>query len=167
MSIPINQLMRRFKTLADTDPRINAFGVGPLYDLVEDIKYYPYLFIINDIPHNVPFYDVNKYRAVEYNFILRVGDKVNNQINAYGAIGENSNNGLDISSDTFTILLDMINAISEDSLGLFSDVTMIGDISIEPFFHEDTGDVNGHEAQITLRTKITDPCLSPITDDLS
>ena len=167
MSIPINELMKRFNQLANTDPRINEFGVGPLYGILEDIKYYPYLWIKNDIPHDVLYYDVNKYRAVEYNFVLRVGDKVNNQINAYNAIGENSNNGLDISSDTFTILLDMINVISEDSLGLFSDVTLVNDISVEPFFHEDTGDVNGHEALITLRTKITDPCLNPLTDDLT
>jgi hypothetical protein len=164
MSIPINELMRRFKTLSDTDPRVNAFGVGPLYGILEDIKYYPYLWIQNDISHNLPYLEVSKYRAVEYNFILRVGDKVNNQINSYGAMGENSNNGLDISSDTFTILLDMINAISEDSLGLFSDLSLIGDINIEPFFHEDSGDVNGHEAQLTFRTRITNPCLSPITD---
>lgn len=164
MSIPINELMRRFKILSDNDPRINAFGVGPLYDILEDIKYYCYLWIKNDIPHDVVFTDGNKYRAVEYNFIIRVGDKINNQKNIYGAIGENSNNGIDASSDTFTILLDLINVISEDSLGLFSDVSLVNSISVEPFFHEDTGDVNGHEAQITLRTKITNPCDNPITD---
>jgi hypothetical protein len=136
-----------------------------LYDLQDDIKYYPYLWTINDISHNVIYTEINKYRAVEYNFILRVGDKVNDQINVYGAYGENSNNGLDISSDTFTILLDIINAISEDSLGLFSDVSLINDIDVEPFFHEESGDVNGHQALITLRTKIENPCISPLTDN--
>ena len=162
--ITINNLMTRFNQIANIDGRINAFGTGPLYDLVDDIRYYPYLFIINDINHAVVFTEVNKYRSVEYNFILRVGDKVNDQINVYNAIGENSNNGLDISSDTFTILLDIINAISEDSLGLFSDVSLINDIEIEPFFHEDNGDVNGHQAQLTFRTKIENPCISPLTD---
>lgn len=164
MSIPIKDIVGRFNEISNLDGRINAFGCGPVYDLLEDIKYYPYLWVVNDIPHTVRFDSVNKYRAVEYNFVLRVGDKVNNQINAYNSIGENSNNGLDASSDTFTILLDIINAISEDSLSLFSDVTLIEDISIEPFFHEDTGDVNGHEAVIILRTKITNPCSSPLTD---
>jgi len=166
MAITIANLVNRFNQLANADPRVNAFGSGPLYDIIDDIKYYPYLWIQNDVSHNIRFTDINKYRALEYNFILRVGDKVNNQENVYMAYGENSNNGLDISSDTFTILVDMVNAISEDSLGLFSDVTLIDDISVEPFFHEDTGDVNGHMAQIVLRAKITDPCLSPITDDL-
>jgi hypothetical protein len=113
----------------------------------------------------VVYTEINKYRAVEYNFILRVGDKVNDQKNVYMAYGENSNNGLDISSDTFTILLDIINAISEDSLGLFSDVSLINDIDVEPFFHEESGDVNGHQALITLRTKIENPCISPLTDN--
>ena len=60
----------------------------------------------------------------------------------------------------------MINAISEDSLGLFSGLALLDDIEIEPFFHEDTGDVNGHMAQIRLRTPLENPCISPITDDL-
>ena len=165
MATTINSLINRFNQIATLDPRVNAFGAGPLYDLQDDIKYYPYLWVINDISHNVIYTEINKYRAVEYNFILRVGDKVNDQKNVYMAYGENSNNGLDISSDTFTILLDIINAISEDSLGLFSDVSLINDIDVEPFFHEESGDVNGHQALITLRTKIENPCISPLTDN--
>jgi hypothetical protein len=158
-------MINRFNQIATLDPRVNAFGAGPLYNLQDDIKYYPYLWVINDISHNVIYTEINKYRAVEYNFILRVGDKVNDQKNVYMAYGENSNNGLDISSDTFTILLDIINAISENTLGLFHDVSLINDIDIEPFFHEESGDVNGHQALITLRTKIENPCISPLTDN--
>lgn len=166
MAVTIAYIVSRFKQLADADPRINAFGAGPLYDIIDDIKYYPYLWIQNDVSHRVNYTEINKYRAIEYSFILRVGDKVNNQPNVYGAYGENSNNGLDISSDTFTILVDMINAISENSLSLFGDFTMLDDIEIEPFFHEDTGDVNGHMAQIRLRAPLENPCISPLTDDL-
>ncbi len=165
MAITITSLINRFKEISNADPRLNAFGAGPLYDLQDDIKYYPYLWVVNDISHNVIYTEINKYRAVEYNFVLRIGDKVNDQANVYEAYGENSNNGLDISSDTFTILLDIINAISEDSLGMFSDMTLINDIDIEPFFHEESGDVNGHQALITLRTKIENPCISPLTDN--
>ena len=166
MAITIANIVSRFKALADADPRCNAFGAGPLYDIIDDIKYYPYLWIQNDVLHRINYTDINKYRAIEYSFILRVGDKVNDQPNVYQAYGENSNNGLDISSDTFTILVDMINAISENSLGLFGDFTMLDDVEVEPFFHEDTGDVNGHMAQIRLRAPLENPCISPITDDL-
>jgi len=164
MAITIANLISRFKKLADADPRCNAFGSGPQYDIIDDIKYYPYLWIINDLNHSVRYTQDNRYKAIEYNFIIRVGDKVNNQQNVYRAYGENSNNGLDISSDTFTILVDVINAISENSIGLFGDVAMIDDIDVEPFFHEDTGDVNGHQATITLRVPIDNACSSPITD---
>ena len=162
--ITLNQLMNAFKQIADTDPRINAFGTGQRYDILTDIEWYPYMWIISDLPHDILYTDANKYRAIEFNFTIRIGDKNNNQINAYGAVGLNSNNGQDITSDTFTILSDVINCISEDSLGLFSGVSLIGDISAQPFYNEDSGDVNGFEADITLRVRNENPCVSPITD---
>ena len=58
----------------------------------------------------------------------------------------------------------MINVISEDSLGLFTGLSLLDDIEIEPFFHEDTGDVNGHQATIRLKAPLENPCISPITD---
>jgi len=161
--ITINQMMNKFKFIADSDPRINAFGTGQRYDILTDIKYYPYFWIVSDLAHDLPYSDVNKYRAVEYNFVLRVADKNNNQINAYHAVGLNSNNGQDVLSDCFTIITDIINCISEDSLGTFSSIGLIDDISVEPFYNEDSGDVNGFEAQITLRVKNENPCISPIT----
>lgn len=162
--ITLNQLMNAFKQIAATDPRINAFGTGQRYDILTDIEWYPYMWIVSDLPHDILYTDANKYRAIEFNFTIRIGDKNNNQINAYGAVGLNSNNGQDITSDTFTILSDVINCISEDSLGLFSGVSLIGDISAQPFYNEDSGDVNGFEADITLRVRNENPCVSPITD---
>jgi len=159
----INDLMTKFKTISTTDPRINAFGTGQRYDILTDITYYPYLWIVSDLGHDLIYTEVNKYRAVEYNFVLRVADKNNNQINSYVAVGLNSNNGQDILSDCFTIITDIINCISEDSLNLFDDISLVGDITLEPFYNEDSGDVNGFEAAITLRVKNENPCISPIT----
>lgn len=161
--VTINQLMAKFKTIADTDPRVNAFGTGQRYDILTDIKYYPYFWVVSDIPHDI-LYAEHGYRAIEYNFVLRVADKNNNQINQYDAIGLNSNNGQEIISDTFLILTDIINCIAEDSLSIFSDIQLVGDISAEPFYNEDSGDVNGFEAAITMRIKNDNPCISPITD---
>jgi len=159
----INDLMTKFKTISTTDPRINAFGTGQRYDILTDITYYPYLWIVSDLGHDLIYTEVNKYRAVEYNFVLRVADKNNNQINSYVAVGLNSNNGQDILSDCFTIITDIINCISEDSLNLFDDISLVGDITLEPFYNEDSGDVNGFEAAITLRVKNDNPCISPLT----
>jgi len=166
MVISIMELMRRFKLTADAHPMINAFGTGPRYEILEDIKYYPYVWIIMDNEHRFEYSEGNGYRAIEYSFILRVGDKNNNQINKWKAIGLNSNNGQEITSDTFTYMIDILNAIAEDSVSLWGDIDLINDIDIIPFFNEDTGDVNGHEAQITLRVKNENPCISPITDGI-
>jgi hypothetical protein len=115
--VTIKSIINALNEIQKIDPRLNSFGSGPLYDLEHDMRYYPYLFVINDLEHDVLYTDNNKYRSIEYNFILRVGDKVNNQKNVYQAYGDNSNNGLEILSDTFEILIDVINAISENSLG--------------------------------------------------
>jgi hypothetical protein len=64
--------MSRFKTIAETDPRLNAFGTGQRYDILTDIKYYPYLWIVSDISHDILYTEVNKYRAIEFNFVLRL-----------------------------------------------------------------------------------------------
>ena len=164
MTLSIRELVFRFKKIADEHPQINAFSAGPLYHLLEDIKYYPYLFVINDIPHEMTFSENNGYRSIEYSFILRVGDRVNNNVKSYEKTGGIlSNNELDINSDTFSMLVDILNAISEDSLGLFSDLRLVDSIDIEPFFNEDSGDVNGHQATIKLRVKVESPCISPLT----
>lgn len=165
MAISIHDLIFRFKKIANNEPRVNAFGAGPRYDIQDDVKYYPYLWIVNDLSHSMPYTDDNGYRVIEYNFVLRVGDKVNNQSGYLNQMGIPSNNGLDIHSDTFTIMVDIINAISNDSIGLFPDVILIDDINIEPFFNEDNGDVNGYEAEITLRVKNSGVCHSPLTDN--
>lgn len=162
--ITIRQVMDKFRQVADADPRINAFGTGLRYDILTDIKYYPYVWIVPELSHDILDSEMNGYRSIEYNFVIRIGDKNNNQINAYNAVGLNSNNGQDIHSDCFTILSDIINCISEDSLGIFGEIQLVGDISAEPFFNEDSGDVNGFEAEITLRIKNDNPCISPITD---
>ena len=163
MALTINNIVARFNQIADNHPNINAFGVGPRYDIQDDVKYYSYLWIVNDISQSMPYTDENGFRVIEYNFILRVGDKVNNQSGYENQMGIPTNNGIDTHSDTFTIIVDIINAISNDSLNIFGDVNMVNDVNIEPFFNEDNGDVNGHEAEITLRVKNSGVCLTPLT----
>lgn len=161
----INTIIGKFGQIAVGHPNINSFGYGPIYDLDGYEMTYPYLWIRNDNSHTLIYSEDNKYQAIEFQFVLRVGDKVNNQPNVFKANGENSNNGLDIVSDTFRTLLDILNSMMMNTLGLFPDLEPVGDIDIQPFFHEDTGDVNGHEATITLRIKNDGKCFSPLTDN--
>ena len=162
--ITIKNIIDKFQQIQQADARLHAFvPCGTQADLLQDIKYYPYFAVILEPSHDILFTEVNGYRTIEYNFILRVADKNNQQKNVYVANGLNSSNGLDIISETFVILTDIINCISEDSLLLFTDMTLVNDIEAEPFYNEDTGDCNGFEARITLRVKNDNPCVSPIT----
>lgn len=164
-SLNITTIINKFQQIANLHPNINSFGFGPLYDLDGyPSMEYPYLWVRNDNSHSLIYSEDNKFQAIEFQFILRVGDKVNDQPNIFKANGENSNNGLGIINDTFRILLDILNSIMMNTLSLFGDLELINDVDIEPFFHEDTGDVNGHQATITLRIKNDNKCISPLVD---
>jgi hypothetical protein len=164
MAVSINVLMNKLYKIANQHPQLEGFGFGPLYDLSSADIQYPYMWILNDDSHTIGYGDSNKYSSVEYNFEIRIGDKVNDQPNVYSAIGSNSNNSLEVISDTFQILLDVINAVSNNSTNDFLNIGMVDDISVQPFFHEDAGNVNGHSALITLRVINDNVCISPITN---
>jgi hypothetical protein len=161
--INIRDIIDNFETLYENHPNINSFGYGQQYDINGFRFNYPYMWIINDVPHTLIYSEDNKYQSIEYNFVIRIGDKLNDQINVLNSNGQSSNNGMDIISDTFRIMLDILNSIMMNSSGLFSELDLVNDIDIEPFFNEDTGDVNGHEATITLRVKNDFKCQSPLT----
>lgn len=162
-TVKINELVKRFKTLTDLHPNIHSFGCGQLDDLQQDTLYYPYVWLLTDDSHTINYSDDNGYRAIEFTFVLRIGDKKNLQTGYEDMYGIAKDNQLDIISNTFQYVLDFINTISEDSLSLFSDVNMIDDITVEPFYNEDDGDVCGNQATITLKTKNDKVCINPIT----
>ena len=164
MAISVNQIIDKCLQMATTHPQVNGFGYGPVYDIVGQEINYPYLWVVNDDSHTLVYSENNyQYNTMDYTFVLRVADKVNDQPNVYDANGENSNNGLEVVSDTAQILTDFINSINQDSLNIFNDIEILDDVDIEPFFHEDSGDVNGHQATITLRVKNDAVCITPLT----
>ena len=150
----LNKLIRSIKTLGESHPSIHQFGVGNRYDLFGYDGKAPYLWVINDESHNLIWSEDNHaFNQIEYALTLRVGDYVNNQLNVYEDLGENSNNELDVSSDTAWILTDIINIMSYS----LEDYVIEGDITINPFFREEQSDMSGHEATITFRSKVN-PC---------
>jgi hypothetical protein len=150
--------------MATSHPQVNGFGYGPLYDIVGQEINYPYLWVLNEDSHTLVYSENNiQYNSLDYTFVLRVADKVNDQPNVYNANGENSNNGLEVVSDTAQILTDLINSMAQDSLNIFNEIEILEDVDIEPFFHEDSGDVNGHQATITLRVPNDNQCITPLT----
>lgn len=162
-AIRIDSIIRKLKNLKDLHPNLNSFGVGTTSDIQGQIDNYPYLFVIMNNTHSMLEVD-NTYSVVEYTFTLRIGDKVNDQTGYDHEVGIGSYNGLDIISDTFNTLLDIINTIKNNINGEFSDVVLSDDIQIESFFDEDDNIVNGNEAVITLRVLNDDTCINPMFD---
>lgn len=165
-TIRISSLLRSFKELADAHPNINAFGAGADYDIAQNIKYYPYLYINVDEPSLLQYDEVNKYRAIELAFRFRVGDKVNDQRGSLGNFGIGEDNSLDILTTSLNTLLDFINTISENIGGKFNDISLVDDITLEPFFNEDVDNVIGYEAVLVFRAKNDKACINPMVQNL-
>lgn len=162
--LKIKDVINKFKTIADIHPNINYFGVGSISGLTDDILYYPYLWLDTTLSHTINYVEDNGYKSIELEFVLRVGDKVNDNQLVGDIRGLGTTNEIDIISDTFSIILDIINTISEDSLGLFQEVILIDNVSVEPFYNEDAGDVTGNQATIILKIKNDKICLTPLND---
>tara|TARA_R110000851_G_scaffold74070_3_gene163509 strand:- start:15 stop:503 length:489 start_codon:yes stop_codon:yes gene_type:complete len=160
--IKIRDLIEKFKECANQHPNINYFGVGSMMELTDNIQSYPYLWIVPTYTHTIEYTEDSRYRGIEFQFALRVGDKINDGEGYKDVRGLGTNNSIDVMSDTFNIILDLINAISENTLDLFGDVKMVDDVTIEPFFNEDTGDVSGNMAVISLRIPNYKVCLTPM-----
>lgn len=139
--IAIKDFIKLFKEIQVNDPRINSFGAGPLYDIQDQVKYYPYLWIDTTLSHNLDS------SFIEYTFRLRVGDKVNNQKLTNEDMGIFPTNTIDIISNTFIILSDVLFELRNYS----NEYQLNEDITIDPFYDEDSHIVSGNEAEITLR----------------
>lgn len=159
MTVKINEIVREFKKLADLHPNIHTFGAGEIDDIQQDMKYYPYMWLVTDNSHTLEYTEDNGYRSVEFTFSLRIGDKRNNQTGYEGILGIGEDNQLDIISNTFQYQLDVFNTIRGQA-DVLPEVELVGDISIEPFYNEDDGDVCGNIATFTLRVKNDEVCIT-------
>lgn len=159
----INAIVRKLKELSDLHPRINSFGCGQLDDLQQDVENYPYMWLLMDEEHSIGYTEDNGYRSIEFTFVLRIGDKKNDQTGYIGIEGIGQDNQLDIISNTFQYCLDVINTLSEDTLGFTPDIKLVDDVTVNPFFNEDNGDVCGNEATFTIRLKNDKVCINALT----
>lgn len=160
MRTNINTVVKKFKELSDLHPNINSFGFGELDDLVQDVQFYPYCWILGDLTHRIGYTDDNKYNSIEYAFTIRIGDKVNMQTGYEGIAGAGKDNTLDIISNTFNYVLDFVNSISENSLNMFDNIRTIDDVIVEPFYNQDNGNVCGCQADIILRVANDNKCIT-------
>lgn len=159
--ITYKSIVSSLESLALSHPKINDFGFGSTADIAAYKIEYPLFWVIPE-SNFFEYSPDNKYQAIEFQFTLRVTDKVTWGDNPEEEKAEQSNNGLDVLSDTFQILREILNTIMMNSNGGFNEVEIVGQISLEPLLHEDTADVNGFETTITLRTKNDYKCETTI-----
>jgi hypothetical protein len=104
------------------------------------------------------------FSYVDFELTLIVADKVNNTLNDADELGEESNNGTEVSSDTLQIINDIIAEMSQAPYYVTNSIKLQGDVVTNPVFDEDDGRVNGWTADLTLRMPFhLTSCGSPMT----
>ena len=149
----INQIVDLFRSISDRHLILQDFGNGPSYHIDGHTLDYPYLWTIIEDSTTVIKSD-NGFKEIEFAITLRVADLINNVIDDTN-LGEESFNGLDTTSDTQQIILDIIAEFSQDPYYRNNRVSIAGDVSITPFFDEMDGKENGWEASLEIRMPYT------------
>lgn len=147
----LKNLILRIHNLADIHPSLNYFGFGEEYDLNSNKMEYPYLWVSEE-PHTMLYSENNAYNQIEYNLTLRVGDLFNTQ---------GKSNEIDLINDTAWILSDVVAIIANNTNSDFGDYKIEGDLTIVPFYRNESADVTGHEVTLSFKT-LFKPCISPI-----
>lgn len=163
----IIQIVDIFRDLSDYHKQINDFGYGPEYEISRRRNMnYPFMWISFDNSTNIEK-TPNGYSIVDYNITVRVFDKLNNgladDINIDEDMGEESNNGLELTSDCSSILMDIIQLLSSHPMYNKMGLSLENDISISYEYDSyDDGD-NGAVADLTIRTMYDGSwCIAPV-----
>lgn len=160
----LNELVTIFKGIAVRHDQINDFGFGPTSDIGQSREMiYPYLWVtISDTlldNTNGGFSSINK--TIEF----IVADKIMDIENSNNELGEESHNGLEVSSDTEQIIWDILSEITNARFYSENDITITSSSTITPRMDRDDDKVNGHSCSIDVRMpwKLT-YCGTPFSD---
>jgi len=145
------QLVDLFKDIADRHMQINDFGFGTTDEIGESRRMlYPYLWI-TVVDDSTLVFGSGGISHIDFSLTLIVADKVNNQTNNGNQLGEESNNGLEVSSDTQQMIYDIMAELSTHPGYDDMNIKVTNDITLSPAWDEDDGRVNGWTATLDLR----------------
>ena len=157
MNVTINKLVDVFRDIASRHLQVNDFGVGMIADISKSRNMnYPFLWLgfragtlVNE-------------RTTTFNITLLIADKLSDPKNSN--LGEESDNGLEILSDTMTIIQDVLLEIRANSYYRNNNIVIDGIPLINPTFDDFDGRVNGWFVQtsITIPNRVKS-CEIPIT----
>jgi len=145
----INQLVKIIEDISVRHKQINSFGYGSTHEIgtVKEMVY-PYLWCTLQSGGTVTTNDRNNLTEINLEFTLIVAD-ILSDVNSTER-GQKSTNGLEISSDTNQILLDIISEINGHPYYTQNRISIKNDVSIDPTFDERDDNVNAWLANITI-----------------
>ena len=162
----IRDLVQLITDLGHKHPEVNYVGVGQIAPN-EEINSYPYLWVGVENTHTL----VEGFSKIAYTFTLRVGDLVNdneaivkNKVNNPVIRGIGIDNGLDVHSDTFRILLDIVIMLKSNLTTDLKSIMVNEEVEFTPFFEAELGGTNGFEALVTIEVPLYRQCNTPLTD---
>lgn len=134
------------KEYAELHPQINDFGYGNINDISKDSAMkYPYLWISENNTSTIEVVNRNVMPQVTFSFNL--ADKINETETSNGDRSEMGFNGLDVTSNLLSILLDFVGKLVDDNTINYE---IVG-ISHYPAYDIKEDGVNVRVADITIR----------------
>ncbi len=143
----IGKLMRDFQLANDM---LNDFGIGNTFDIGTSRQMkFPYMWVT---PQPSSVINLNRTTLPIFNFSIIFADQLNDSPNVLDRNGEESNNGLEILSDTFQYAQDFITYVLTNwsQYGLLIDDETI---SISPTYDATDDKVNGWVLDIQFKAK--------------
>jgi len=138
--ITINELIGYFRDFVDAHGQLIDVGYGPTSEIgVSRNMNFPYLWISHQSDSYINVQ--NKTAIPELKFLLLFMDQVNIQQNVDNVNGEESDNGLEVISDTFQMLQDCISYI-ETNWGQYG-IKISESVRVFPAFDETQDNVHG------------------------
>lgn len=141
-TITINRILAIFRDLSIRHEMINDFGFGQTADIgASRPMLFPYLWVEPTTTRITQGSTANKYQELNYSFNLYLMDKIQ----------KGDDNFEDTLSDTNYILATIVREMSQHPYYVDMSVSLNGDVIFEPAIEAYDDNVNGWQAQFTLK----------------
>tara|TARA_R110000803_G_scaffold80887_2_gene146732 strand:+ start:762 stop:1247 length:486 start_codon:yes stop_codon:yes gene_type:complete len=156
--ISLNQLVKLMRDFSNANLFLNDFGFGNTSEIGTSRQMeFPYMWVT---PQPSTINNLNKVTTPNYNFTIIFADRINDEINVGDNNGEESNNGLEVLSDTFQIAQDFLTYVNAN-WGQYGILFNLEDVTISPTIDGTDDKINGWAMDIIIKTKFVN-CVLPI-----
>ena len=157
--VSLNQLVTWFEAFADNHYFLKDFGFGEPYDIGTTRQMqFPYMWLTLDDTSVIATGTNVKSAIPDFSFRVFFMDKINIQENYLDQNGFQSDNSVEILSDTVQYLQDLITYIQQNWVQY--GVLLSADVTFSPVIDETQDKSTGVSASITLRTRQVN-CIIP------